>query len=51
MLRLVGWFMVFITTFNNISVILMRSVVLVEETIVPEEKPLIGGKSLTNLFT
>ena len=29
--------MVFITTFNNISVISLRSVLLVEETIVPGE--------------
>ena len=29
---LVGWFMVFNATFNNISVILCRSVLLVEET-------------------
>jgi hypothetical protein len=29
---LVGWFMVFNTTFNNISVIPWRSVLLVEET-------------------
>jgi len=30
--------MLFNTTFNNISVILWRSVLLVEETGVPEEK-------------
>jgi hypothetical protein len=30
--RLVGWFMVFNTTFNNIPVILWWSVLLVEET-------------------
>jgi hypothetical protein len=30
--RLVGWFMVFNTTFNTISVILWWSVLLVEET-------------------
>ena len=29
---LVGWYMVFNTTFNNISVILWQSVLLVEET-------------------
>jgi len=34
---LVGWFMVFNTTFNNISVISWRSVLLVEETRVPRE--------------
>jgi hypothetical protein len=33
----IGWFMVFNATFNNISVILWRSVLLVEETRVPEE--------------
>ncbi len=32
-----GWFMVFNATFNNISVILWRSVLLVEETGVPGE--------------
>ena len=31
------WFMVFNATFNNISVISWRSVLLVEETGVPEE--------------
>jgi hypothetical protein len=31
------WFMVFNTTFNNISVILRQSVLLVEETGVPRE--------------
>ena len=31
------WFMVFKTTFNNISVILQQSVLLVEETGVPRE--------------
>jgi hypothetical protein len=34
---LVGWFMVFNATFNNISAILWRSVLLVEETRVTEE--------------
>jgi hypothetical protein len=33
----VGWFMVFNATFNNSSVISWRSVLLVEETGVPEE--------------
>jgi len=33
----VGWFVVFNTTFNNISVISWRSVLLVEETGVPGE--------------
>jgi hypothetical protein len=32
-----GWFMVFNTTFNNISVISWRSVLLVEETKAPGE--------------
>ena len=32
-----GWFMVFNATFNNISVILWLSVLLVEETRVPGE--------------
>ena len=32
-----GWFMVFKTTFNNISVISWRSVLLVGETRVPRE--------------
>ena len=35
--RLVGWFMVFNATFNNISVISWRSVLLLEETGVPGE--------------
>ena len=35
--RLVGWFMVFNATFNNISVILWQSVLLAEETRVPGE--------------
>jgi len=34
---LIGWFMVFNTTFNNISDILWQSVLLVEETRVPRE--------------
>jgi len=33
----VGWFMVFNATFNNISVISWRSVLLVEKTGVPGE--------------
>ena len=32
-----GWFMVFNATFNNISVILWWSVLLMEETVVPGE--------------
>jgi len=34
---MVGWFMVFNATFNNISAISWRSVLLVEETGVPGE--------------
>jgi len=34
---MVGWFMVFNATFNNISVISWWSVLLVEETAVPGE--------------
>jgi hypothetical protein len=41
---------VFNATFNNISVISWRSVLLVEETGVPWEKPPCR-KSLTNLIT
>ena len=36
---MVAWFMVFNATFNNISVISWRSVLLVEETGIPGEKP------------
>jgi hypothetical protein len=35
--RMVGWVIVFNATFNNIAVISWRSVLLVEETGVPEE--------------
>ena len=35
--RLIGWFMIFNSTFNNISVISWRSVLLVEETGLPGE--------------
>jgi len=35
--RYVSWFMVFNTTFNNISVIAWRSVLMVEETRIPGE--------------
>ena len=41
----------FIATFNNISVISWRSVLLVEETGVPEKKPQTCLKSLTNFIT
>jgi len=43
--------MVFNATFNNISAILWRSVLLVEETGVPGKKPLTYRKSLTNITT
>ena len=33
----ISWFMVFNATFNNISVISWRSVLLVEETRIPKE--------------
>ena len=36
---LYGWLMVFNATFNNISVISWRSVLLMEETGVPGENP------------
>ena len=42
-----GWFMVFNATFNNISVISWRSVLLVEETRVSGEN---HCKSLTNML-
>jgi len=48
---MVGWFMVFNATFNNTSVISWWSVLLVEETKVPEVKPPICRKSLTNFIT
>jgi hypothetical protein len=35
--RLIDWYMVFNATFNSISVISWRSVLLVEKTRVPEE--------------
>jgi hypothetical protein len=43
--------MVFNVTFNNISVISWQSVLLVEETGVPGEKPPTCRKSLTNFIT
>ena len=43
--------MVFNATFNNISVISWRSVLLVEETGIPGKKPLTCRKSLTNFIT
>jgi hypothetical protein len=44
------WFIVFKVTFNNISVISWRSVLLLEETGVPGEN-LSCRKSLTNFIT
>ena len=44
------WIMVFNTTFNNICVISWRSVLLVEETGVPGEKPPTCRKSLTEML-
>ena len=43
--------MVFNTTFNNISVISWRSVLLMEETGVPRKKPPTCRKLLTNFFS
>jgi hypothetical protein len=43
--------MVFNVTFNNISVISWRSVLLVEETGVPRKKSPTCRKSLTNFIT
>jgi len=51
---LVGWFswvIVFNATFNNISVISWRSVLLVEEAGVIRRKPSTCRKSLTNFIT
>ena len=42
--------MVFNTTFNNISAISWQSVLLMEETRVLGEKPLIRRKSLSNFI-
>jgi len=44
-----GWFIVFNATFNNISVISWRSVLLVEETEYPKITPNLL-KSLTNFI-
>ena len=49
-LGLVGWFIVFSATFNNISGLSWRSVLLVGKTAVPE-KPPTCHKSLTNFIT
>jgi hypothetical protein len=48
---LLVWFMVFSATFNNISVILWWSVLLMEETGVPGEDLWPVAKSLTNFIT
>jgi hypothetical protein len=48
------WVMVFNATFNNVSVILWRSVLLVEEAVVQKctmRKPLTDRNSLTNFIT
>ena len=50
-IRLVDWSMVFNATFNNISVISWRLVLLMEETEVPEENHGPVAKSLTNFTT
>jgi hypothetical protein len=52
LVELVGWLMDFNATFNNISVISWRSVLLVEETGVPgESRPIARQlKSMTNLM-
>ena len=51
--KLIDWFgfMVLKATFNNISVILWLTVLLVEETGVPGRKPPTCCKSLTNFST
>ena len=48
-INFVGWFLVFNTTFNNISVISWRSVLLVEETGVTEYTSPWTGFELTTL--
>jgi hypothetical protein len=48
---MVGWFIVFNATFNNISVISWRSVLLVEETGGPEKTTKNYGKSYEFLST
>jgi len=48
---IVVWFVVFSTTFNNISAISWRSVLLVEKTGVPWQKPPTCHRSLTNFIT
>jgi hypothetical protein len=48
---LVGWFMVFNATFNNISVISWRSVLLVEETGVPGENHVPVASHRQNFIT
>jgi hypothetical protein len=43
------WFMVFHATFNNVSVILWLSVLLVEETKVPGENHVLKGYNTIRL--
>ena len=43
------WFMVFNATFNNMSVIPCRSVLLVEETGVPRENSAMNGVQTHNI--
>jgi hypothetical protein len=45
---MVGWFMVFNSTFNNISVISWMSVLLVEETRVTGENHVVVSKRYIN---
>jgi hypothetical protein len=47
----VGWFMVINVTFNNISVISWRSVLLVKENQSTQKKPPTCLKSLINFIT
>jgi len=46
-----GRVMVLSDTFTNISVILWRSVLLVEENLSTQKKPPTCGKSMTNFIT
>ena len=47
---MVGWFMVFSSTFNNISVISWMSVLLVEETRVTRENHVVVSKRYVNII-
>jgi hypothetical protein len=54
MFHITNWlvgFMVFNTSFNNISVISWQAVLLVKETGVPGENPPTCRKALTNFIT